>query len=695
MPSKKQYDLVQNDDYDTRIPLHSDEAFHHGITFNAKFIGSLDVPRPTSRVEIVSAMRRIRYEFKAKGIKKKKVTIEISVDGVKVTLRKKKKRKQWQDDGKTTLLSHPIYRIFYVSHDSQDMKIFSYIAREGSSNVFKCAVFKSSKKSQAMRVVRTVGQAFEVCHKLSITAPENENLDQEEQETLTQDLLSDRLSDLASEKGKKDLPSETDIEGLSLPGCEDFSLKDVQESKSQKSAVPKPLDTLPHFTSSSINKNSYMNTETYSAPHSDVLTTESAVFTSSLPPSGSTLSSHHEIQLLREQLDQQNQQTQAALAQLQLAKEQLAAEQAARMEAQSRTHQLLVHNRELLDHIAALVSHLQGGSDQSIGVSSQQQNSPHVTLPQQHQQQSGMNMSYMSDLNEASLDNSLHQALGVNPQDFYENRAVTSCLPPSPLSALNPTGSVFNFPYNQQANLEAQLLQRLQALSGYTPPSPYPFNFNPTMPYFQSPYFSSSNLLNNNYNMPTPPQNFASPSMSNRNSFADNRLPGMRHSSEPRQIPYQYHTTNTLPFTKTNIQMQNYSQPLTNNLDKRQSSLHQTNQNPGSSQLNTNNSPLKTETMRSDHLKPSNLIKPLSQVGTLTTTDSDGKVRVIVPVPSSNTNSIKSDKDTEGLLANLRLTDDFRMNGPPIQRSTSEKVPNRSELMQQVHRSMWARHTTK
>lgn len=36
MPSKKQYNLVQNDDYDTRIPLHSDEAFQHGITFQAK-----------------------------------------------------------------------------------------------------------------------------------------------------------------------------------------------------------------------------------------------------------------------------------------------------------------------------------------------------------------------------------------------------------------------------------------------------------------------------------------------------------------------------------------------------------------------------------------------------------------------------------------------------------------------------------
>ena len=35
-------------------------------------------------------------------------------------------------------------------------------------------------------------------------------------------------------------------------------------------------------------------------------------------------------------------------------------------------------------------------------------------------------------------------------------------------------------------------------------------------------------------------------------------------------------------------------------------------------------------------------------------------------------------------------------NGPPfITRSTSEKVPNRSELMSQVQRTAWARHTTK
>jgi len=36
MLSKKPYDLVSEDGYDTRIPLHNDEAFQHGIHFQAK-----------------------------------------------------------------------------------------------------------------------------------------------------------------------------------------------------------------------------------------------------------------------------------------------------------------------------------------------------------------------------------------------------------------------------------------------------------------------------------------------------------------------------------------------------------------------------------------------------------------------------------------------------------------------------------
>ncbi|KAJ4943446.1 hypothetical protein JOQ06_005947 [Pogonophryne albipinna] len=62
MPAKTKYNLV-DDGHDLRIPLHNEEAFQHGINFEAKYIGSLDVTRPSSRVEIVAAMRRIRAYF--------------------------------------------------------------------------------------------------------------------------------------------------------------------------------------------------------------------------------------------------------------------------------------------------------------------------------------------------------------------------------------------------------------------------------------------------------------------------------------------------------------------------------------------------------------------------------------------------------------------------------------------------------
>lgn len=46
-------------------------------------------------------------------------------------------------------------RIFYVSHDAQDLKIFSYIAREGQSSVFRCNVFKSKRKVRPVSFIRS------------------------------------------------------------------------------------------------------------------------------------------------------------------------------------------------------------------------------------------------------------------------------------------------------------------------------------------------------------------------------------------------------------------------------------------------------------------------------------------------------------------------------------------------------------
>ena len=54
------------------------------------------------------------------------------------------------------------FRVFYVSHDSQDLKIFSYIARDGPDNTFKCYVFKAKKKVIWCHLVCVEWETFSV-----------------------------------------------------------------------------------------------------------------------------------------------------------------------------------------------------------------------------------------------------------------------------------------------------------------------------------------------------------------------------------------------------------------------------------------------------------------------------------------------------------------------------------------------------
>ncbi|XP_047426385.1 carboxyl-terminal PDZ ligand of neuronal nitric oxide synthase protein isoform X2 [Mugil cephalus] len=349
MPVRNRYNLV-DDVADSRLPLHNEEAYQHGIYFQAKYVGSLDVPRPNSRMEIVAAMRRIRYEFKAKNIKKKKVSIVVSVDGVKVMLRKKQKRKEWTwDESKMLIMHDPIYRIFYVSHDSQDLKIFSYIARDGSNNSFRCNVFKSKKKTQAMRIVRTVGQAFEVCHKLSLQHAEQDADGQADGE-------SDKSTDETSSHGRKLTGAEREDEdedgkrGGRRGGGEDPSagaslcekaVSEILQSLAELNVV-KPGQTIMDF-----DRRSFFT-----------VTSQGVTPSSPCSPSLTPLASQHYLQLLQQQLQQQQQHTQVAVAQVQLLKDQMAAETAARMEAQARVHQLLLQNRDLLQHLALLVQQL-------------------------------------------------------------------------------------------------------------------------------------------------------------------------------------------------------------------------------------------------------------------------------------------------------------------------------------------------
>ncbi|KAK6302359.1 hypothetical protein J4Q44_G00267140 [Coregonus suidteri] len=322
MPGITKYNLV-DDAQDLRIPMHNEAAFHHGVCFEAKYIGSLEVGRPNSRMEIVAAMRRIRYEFKLKNIKKKKVNIIVSADGVRVVLRRKKKRKEWSWDDNTVMITQdPIYRIFYVSHDAQDLKIFSYIARDGQSNMFLCNVFKSKRKSQAMHIVRTVGQAFDVCHQLTLQQSSEEGVD-------TNAADADG-ADVVPAKTRLALSDSTDLEATTEESIDCLS-SDLDKTKSQDLLSKDVKDPALQLTSP--------------RPGPSV---------SGLLAVDSPRSVEHQVQLLQRQLQQQEQQAQAALAQ-----DQLSVEVCARTDAQARVQRLLLQNTDLLQHISLLVQQIQ------------------------------------------------------------------------------------------------------------------------------------------------------------------------------------------------------------------------------------------------------------------------------------------------------------------------------------------------
>lgn len=140
---------MSEDGYDSKIPLHTEEAFQHGIQFDAKVNEPIDrlrcsmlereilvyridgsgetgqsswnrrfdasnssekIEPSTSEKNVSLLLLFVQYEFKAKSVKKRKVNISISVEGIKVSLWKKQKKDKFFDENRIVILQHPIYR---------------------------------------------------------------------------------------------------------------------------------------------------------------------------------------------------------------------------------------------------------------------------------------------------------------------------------------------------------------------------------------------------------------------------------------------------------------------------------------------------------------------------------------------------------------------------------------------------------
>ncbi|XP_017138477.1 capon-like protein isoform X2 [Drosophila miranda] len=695
MPSTP-YDLVQ-DDQDLRVPLHAEQAFFHGITFQAKFVGWEEVPRPNTRAEIVQAMRRIRYECKVQNLKKRKVTIHISVNGVRVVLKKRRrKKKNWTNDPEEIeLLNHPIYRIFYVSHDSSDLKIFSYIARDASTDTFKCSVFKSHKKSQAMRIVRTVGQAFEVCHKFNLhknsLEPNDERSDISSSELLDVEQISEQQLSEDGERGGGD--NET-------PKKEHLAITpDLNHTQPQR---PNHLELMP--SQSSLRKSTSLLCDV----------------DDKLP--GSPASPRTEITQLKDQLEAQALQTRQALGQLMLVREQLISETNARIEAQARTQQLLQQNRELLEHLASLGAYNEqqsaGLTTANIGLAPQQSqlqlllqatsnNNNLATINQQINNLGNINQQLtslshqLSGLNQQSqhLQNlqQQQQQTPPTPQQQQPQPQLTPATPPpasggSPYPSMSQLQSISNQLQQQQQQQQQQdalskdlfqvnqeLLNRLQALN---------LNGNPA-PTQQTPSASPHNSFF--YANPLS----CAPATPNNNVAAG----GFNFLTSPAATgtltPSQLGTLNRNSFAGSSSLNEDLRLSIEQNLNSLEEQLKAAVSNGNLAGLACGGSTSTRDTSRSS----STLDSPSSP--RLRSSNNNISPGSSQSNGNGNGNGNNSGRDTRFNTVQLRVTDEAghqrKLSATPsfITRSTSEKVPNRSQMMSQVQRTAWARHTTK
>ncbi|XP_042320673.1 carboxyl-terminal PDZ ligand of neuronal nitric oxide synthase protein-like isoform X2 [Sceloporus undulatus] len=205
---------------------------------------------------------------------------------------------------------------------------------------------QAKKKSQAMRIVRTVGQAFEVCHKLSLqhTQQNADGQEDNQSEKDSEDLEASAHGPPVAEPVSTAEETDIDAVDIGLPGNNHLEFnRGVTDLDAVDTESPGLLST-----KSLIHKENIL-----------MASPKMVLPSAQLPEAGVPLSTHHQMQFLQQLLQQQQEQTQVAVAQVHLLKDQLASEAAARLEAQARVHQLLLQNKDLLQHISLLVKQVQ------------------------------------------------------------------------------------------------------------------------------------------------------------------------------------------------------------------------------------------------------------------------------------------------------------------------------------------------
>eukprot|EP00051_Salpingoeca_urceolata_P013509 m.169669 g.169669 ORF g.169669 m.169669 type:complete len:326 (+) comp17810_c7_seq2:2101-3078(+) len=137
--------------------LHPDEKIAVGVSYKIKYIGSIEIQfipnNPTqNNVWAIEAMRTLQTSLHSKGTAHK-----LNISAGRVTLSSL--------DDKQTIMRHSTSRIAYSTVDSDQPKLFCYVALPKTQATPLCHVFYTKSPRQSYELTFTCAQAFDMNYK--------------------------------------------------------------------------------------------------------------------------------------------------------------------------------------------------------------------------------------------------------------------------------------------------------------------------------------------------------------------------------------------------------------------------------------------------------------------------------------------------------------------------------------------------
>lgn len=133
-----------------------------GVTFYCKYLGSTMVDDPKGESTTAEAIKRIIQIAKMTVLKPEKVSLQVSVEGIRV---------QYTETSET-LIHTSIYKISYCSADAHYDHVFAFIATD-DNDTCECHAFLCPKRKMAQAVTVSIAQAFNLAYEYWKMAVEN------------------------------------------------------------------------------------------------------------------------------------------------------------------------------------------------------------------------------------------------------------------------------------------------------------------------------------------------------------------------------------------------------------------------------------------------------------------------------------------------------------------------------------------